>query len=275
MTYTGGTRLPSFSSFASALERTSLDTAALKVKKYSLIVCLSRQTSRILLGKKNRGFGTGKYNSFGGKIEQGETPAEGAMRELREETNIKCDLRYMESCLVGDLNFTFEDSSTKMIVTLFSVDLDEERVDCREIVACDEITPCWFGVDEIPYGNMFADDQTWLPVVVEAPASSPPRFDAWYHFLPGGDQTNTVDFYHLPVKTAGASSRSQNAPASAASSMNLLLFDLLHKTSPTSRPKLKPKEYNEAFSFVSACKAFFLSGGNPCRIRTVIDVAGV
>jgi 8-oxo-dGTP pyrophosphatase MutT (NUDIX family) len=66
---------------------------------------------RILLGTKNRGFGTGKYNSFGGKflhdddgdgdgggdddgdvIKVEETIEECACRELEEETNIKIQL---------------------------------------------------------------------------------------------------------------------------------------------------------------------------------------
>eukprot|EP00056_Hartaetosiga_gracilis_P017259 m.6783 g.6783 ORF g.6783 m.6783 type:complete len:151 (-) comp5533_c0_seq1:454-906(-) len=39
---------------------------------------------RILLGMKKRGFGKGKFNGFGGKLEKGETVEEAAVRELQE-----------------------------------------------------------------------------------------------------------------------------------------------------------------------------------------------
>jgi len=37
---------------------------------------------------KKRGFGVGKWNGFGGKVENGETVFDGAMRELQEECSI-------------------------------------------------------------------------------------------------------------------------------------------------------------------------------------------
>ena len=34
---------------------------------------------------KKRGFGEGKWNGFGGKVEEGETILQAALRELKEE----------------------------------------------------------------------------------------------------------------------------------------------------------------------------------------------
>ena len=45
---------------------------------YSLV--LLRDGNRILLGLKKRGFGVGKWNGFGGKLEKGETPLDSAHR---------------------------------------------------------------------------------------------------------------------------------------------------------------------------------------------------
>ena len=45
--------------------------------------------SRVLLGLKRRGFGAGKYNGFGGKLEQGETMRACAARELEEESGLR------------------------------------------------------------------------------------------------------------------------------------------------------------------------------------------
>ena len=43
---------------------------------------------QLLLGRKKRGFGEGKWNGFGGKLEPGETVEEAAVRELQEESGV-------------------------------------------------------------------------------------------------------------------------------------------------------------------------------------------
>ena len=47
-------------------------------KVYTLTVI--RDKGKLLLGYKKRGFGTGKINGFGGKVEQGETIMAAAIR---------------------------------------------------------------------------------------------------------------------------------------------------------------------------------------------------
>ena len=39
-----------------------------------------REDARVLLGLKKRGFGVGRWNGFGGKVQSGETIEEGAAR---------------------------------------------------------------------------------------------------------------------------------------------------------------------------------------------------
>lgn len=51
----------------------------MKSRKIYTLVLLLRQPN-ILLGLKKRGFGVGKWNGFGGKVEEGETVAMGAAR---------------------------------------------------------------------------------------------------------------------------------------------------------------------------------------------------
>ena len=58
---------------------------------------------RILLGRKRRGMGYGKWNGFGGKIEAGETMRECAARELFEECGLT--VRPERLTMVGDLYF--------------------------------------------------------------------------------------------------------------------------------------------------------------------------
>ena len=66
-------------------------TLAMEEKSYTLIFCRRETPSgfnEILLGMKKRGFGTGKWNGFGGKIENGESAEQGAIRELEEESSL-------------------------------------------------------------------------------------------------------------------------------------------------------------------------------------------
>jgi len=58
-------------------------------------------TWRMLLGMKKRGFGAGKWNGFGGKVEPGETVEDGAMRELHEEAGLLLDKVTVDSLLSG------------------------------------------------------------------------------------------------------------------------------------------------------------------------------
>ena len=56
--------------------------------KKLLTLCLVSKGDEILLGMKKRGFGEGRWNGFGGKVEQGESVEEAARRELKEESGV-------------------------------------------------------------------------------------------------------------------------------------------------------------------------------------------
>ena len=51
-------------------------------------LCFLIRGSNILLAKKKRGFGEGKWNGAGGKVERGETIREPASREAHEEIGV-------------------------------------------------------------------------------------------------------------------------------------------------------------------------------------------
>ena len=65
----------------------------------SLVYPLDGQ-GRILLGRKRRGMGFGKWNGFGGKLEPGETMRQCAVRELQEECGLTAAPEALE--LVAD-----------------------------------------------------------------------------------------------------------------------------------------------------------------------------
>lgn len=71
------------------------------MKKYCIIFVFNPSYEKVLMQFKNRGPFPYTWNAVGGKIWKDETPREGAIRELREET----DLTYLKSNLVVKLSF--------------------------------------------------------------------------------------------------------------------------------------------------------------------------
>ncbi|CAF1642628.1 unnamed protein product, partial [Didymodactylos carnosus] len=123
-----------------------------KVKILSLV--LIRQSDKLLLGYKKRGFGASKYNGFGGKQEENETILECAQRELFEESGLTCtDLKE-----VGNLLFDFDDTQTQLRVTVFS-----GHTIFGNLVETDEMKPQWFDINALPYDQMWQDDVLWYP----------------------------------------------------------------------------------------------------------------
>ena len=127
--------------------------------KKALTLVMVHDQEKILLGLKKRGFGMGRWNGFGGKVERGETIAQAAMRELREEAGIEAvNLRPR-----GIITFTFEkEESNELEVNIFTV---SEFV--GELIETEEMKPQWFTHQEIPYQDMWADDPHWLPLVLQ------------------------------------------------------------------------------------------------------------
>ncbi|MBP2662694.1 MAG: mutt: mutator mutT protein [Firmicutes bacterium] len=131
---------------------------------HSTTLCLPVQgypVQKVLLGMKKTGFGRGKYNGFGGKIEVGETPIAAAVRELTEECGIvakAADLRP-----AGELLFVFPaNQELNHDVHLYTI--YEWQGEPQETP---EMKPMWFEVDDIPYNEMWADDWYWLPAVLK------------------------------------------------------------------------------------------------------------
>jgi len=126
------------------------------MKQLTLVII--HQNHRVLLGMKKRGFGAGRWNGFGGKIELGETISEAAERELFEEANIVAD--NLEE--FGILNFKFVDQTPDLEVHIFRANSFS-----GELMETEEMRPQWFKIDEIPYDKMWADDIFWLPLLIK------------------------------------------------------------------------------------------------------------
>ena len=125
----------------------------------TLVLYHDSKNSRILLGQHKRGPGKGKWNGFGGKVEDGETLTRSARRELFEEANIIAgDMEKVGVLEFEDVNFK------KEIWEVHFFRIMKIYGDPRE---SEEMRPRWFGVDFIPYKEMWDDDKYWMPLFLE------------------------------------------------------------------------------------------------------------
>jgi len=118
-----------------------------------LTLVFLRRGDEVLLGYKKQGFGAGKWNGFGGKVEEGESIEEAARRELREEVGLNAE----ELKPHGTLDFHFDGDQNMLRVHVFS-----SSVFSGEIMESDEMRPAWYKISEIPFDSMWADDRYWL-----------------------------------------------------------------------------------------------------------------
>ena len=107
---------------------------------------------------KKRGHGEGKWNGFGGKVEEGETIEEAAIRETKEEAGIEVS----RINKLGILEFEYQDGSGNMEVHIFCA--KEFKGNPTE---SEEMKPQWFDINEIPYNQMWSDDKYWLPMFLD------------------------------------------------------------------------------------------------------------
>eukprot|EP00039_Didymoeca_costata_P021286 m.344040 g.344040 ORF g.344040 m.344040 type:complete len:201 (+) comp23767_c0_seq1:118-720(+) len=130
-----------------------------KVHKLLTLVLLKDGVEpRILLGKKKRGFGEGKWNGFGGKVEPGESVIEGAIREMQEE----CNLTVEKLSRRGVLTFDMKGDNMFLEVHVFGAKEYSGNVEETE-----EMQPKWFNFSDVPYESMWLDDKHWLPIFLE------------------------------------------------------------------------------------------------------------
>lgn len=116
----------------------------------------------ILLIRKLRGLGRGKINGPGGRLEDGESPLECALREAREELGIEP----RDVSEAGELLFQFVDGYSIHVTVFRAGDL------VGRPVATAEAVPLWTPLAEIPFDEMWEDDRIWLPRLLEGVAFS-------------------------------------------------------------------------------------------------------
>ena len=110
---------------------------------------------QILLAMKKRGFGAGKWNGVGGKIEAGESIEDALVRESIEEAGMK-PLSWDK---VAELDFV-QDARGDPWHMYVHVYLSSEWEGGP--TESEEMKPQWCPVENIPYEVMWEDDQYWL-----------------------------------------------------------------------------------------------------------------
>ncbi|MFA5029282.1 MAG: 8-oxo-dGTP diphosphatase [Patescibacteria group bacterium] len=125
-----------------------------KIKK-PLTLCLVHQENKILLGMKKRGFGAGRWNGFGGKLQEEESIEAAAKREMLEEAGL--DVRDLE--LVGIMEFDAPHFEKILEVHVFRAgDFEGEPIESEEML------PQWFETNQLPFDSMWPDDIHWMPL---------------------------------------------------------------------------------------------------------------
>lgn len=115
---------------------------------------------KILLAEKKRGFGAGKLNGVGGKIEPGESEVQGMLRECREEIGVTPINLEQRAVLHFDLFYKGEKEKEDTYVFVAS---DYSG----ELVESEEMKPSWYDINKLPFERMFSDDELWLNSLIE------------------------------------------------------------------------------------------------------------
>ncbi len=129
---------------------------------------------KLLLKKAGRGISKGRWNGVGGKLIEGEKPAEGAAREALEETGLTVGKLFYH----GLMSFhNHGKAEVDFAVHLFST---REFSGKLKKVSDDDGDIRWFKLEELPWGEMWDDDRHWMPHMLGGE-----RFDADFYFDEG------------------------------------------------------------------------------------------
>jgi 8-oxo-dGTP pyrophosphatase MutT (NUDIX family) len=129
------------------------------MEKKTLSLLFLRRDDEVLLAMKKQGFGQGRWNGVGGKVELGETIEEAMIRETQEEIGVTPTI-YEQ---VGEIRF---DEYFKAVRTLMNVHIFTASEWVGDPTESDEMAPQWFKTSQVPYQDMWSDDPYWLPQVL-------------------------------------------------------------------------------------------------------------
>ena len=116
---------------------------------------------QVLLAMKKRGFGAGKWNGVGGKIDPGkgdEGIMDAAVRETKEEIGVA--IKGLDKAAVLNFRFPYKKEWDQDVYVFIAKDWEGEPAESEEM------RPKWFRTEDIPFEKMWDDDKHWLPKVL-------------------------------------------------------------------------------------------------------------
>lgn len=125
---------------------------------------------RVLLIRSKRGMSKGKWNGPGGHVEDGESPADAAIRETSEETGVTP----LGAEHAGFNEFYIGEECAMKAHIFVARDFSGEPKET------DEGVPQWFPVDKIPLAGMWPDDSVWMPLMLAGK-----KFDGKFYYDEG------------------------------------------------------------------------------------------
>jgi 8-oxo-dGTP diphosphatase len=142
-------------------------------------ICFPMRGAKILLGMKKRGFGAGKWNGFGGKVQDGESIEAAAARELAEESGLiaaPADFENVARIRFFETNTPIFDDTVFFLRKWEGVEKETE-----------EMRPQWF--DVLPYDAMWAADRLWIPLLLAGK-----KIDGTVRFKKGMDEVESFTY---------------------------------------------------------------------------------
>jgi mutator protein MutT len=114
--------------------------------------------TEICLAMKKRGFGKGRWNGSGGKVEKGETIEQAVVREIHEEIGVRAS----GLSKIAEIEFVFPEKPdwNQYMHTYFAREWEGDPSESEEM------RPRWFSVKNLPFDEMWPDDEYWVPKVL-------------------------------------------------------------------------------------------------------------
>ena len=98
----------------------------------------------VLLGYKKTGFGAGRWVGIGGHVEDGEEPADAAVRELSEETSLTAEAAGLAHVATLDFRFPARPAWDQVADVYLTAEFGGEPAES------DEVLPRWFAWSGLP-----------------------------------------------------------------------------------------------------------------------------
>lgn len=127
----------------------------------TLCLLVDRENKKVLLAMKKRGFGEGKWNGLGGKVDESakESVEDAMAREVYEEIGVEVKKYYKVA--VFDFIFKFNGDFSQRMHTFIATEWVDEPKETEEM------RPQWFAWEDIPYDEMWEPDRHWIPKVLK------------------------------------------------------------------------------------------------------------